>query len=166
MGVDKATMLSGGEPLAVRTARVLAAVCDPVIEVGPGVSGLRAVREDPPGGGPLAAFLAGVDALATAEPIMLVACDLPFLEEAVLRLVADHPGRGSAVPVVDGHKQYACARWSQAAIAAARIAFGDGDGAMRTLLAAGDFTLLPSDEHGRALADVDDDDDLRRLGLT
>ena len=166
MGVDKATMVVGGEALAVRTGRVLAAVCDPVVEVGRGASGLRAVREDPPGEGPLAAFLAGADALAVRVPVMLVACDLPFLDETVLRLVAEHAGEGSAVPVVDGHKQYACSCWSPDAIAAARVAFDGGDRAMKALLGARDYTLVPADAHARALADVDDQDDLRRLGLS
>jgi molybdopterin-guanine dinucleotide biosynthesis protein A len=36
MGSDKATILDGdGQPLAVRTANLLAAVADPVLEVGP-----------------------------------------------------------------------------------------------------------------------------------
>ena len=39
LGRDKATLMYQGETLAVRAARVLSEVCDPVIEVGPGVSG-------------------------------------------------------------------------------------------------------------------------------
>ena len=47
MGTDKARLVVDGETLAARSARVLAAVCEPVIEVGPGVSGLPAVEEEP-----------------------------------------------------------------------------------------------------------------------
>lgn len=46
MGADKALLEIGGRRLADRGASVLAAVCHPVLEVGPGVSGLPAVRED------------------------------------------------------------------------------------------------------------------------
>ena len=63
MGTDKARLVVNGETLAARSARVLTAVCDPVVEVGPGVSGLPAVLEEPPGAGPLVALLAGVGAL-------------------------------------------------------------------------------------------------------
>src|SRR6185436_50765 len=58
LGVDKATLVVDGESLARRAARRLAVVCDPVIETGDGVSGLRAVREEPAGAGPLAALAA------------------------------------------------------------------------------------------------------------
>ena len=44
MGTDKATIVVGGETLARRTARLLSAVCDPAVEVGPGASDLPAVR--------------------------------------------------------------------------------------------------------------------------
>jgi molybdopterin-guanine dinucleotide biosynthesis protein A len=165
MGRDKATILVDGEALARRTARVLTKVCDPVIEVGDGVTDLRSVCEAPRGGGPLAALLAGADALATDRPIVLVACDLPFIDVKVLRLVADHEGAGSVLPVVGARNQYACSRWSVAAIEAAREAFARGERAMRVMLDAGDVSLLPADQHARALADVDTPEDLRRVGL-
>ncbi len=58
MGFDKASMLVGGVACAARVAAVMQAVVADAVEVGPGVSGLRAVREDPPGGGPLVAVCA------------------------------------------------------------------------------------------------------------
>ena len=88
MGRDKATMVVRGEQLATRTARVLSAVCDPVVEVGRGVTELKCVREYPPGSGPLAALVAGADELAVDE-VLLLACDYPFIDEPVLRLLAD-----------------------------------------------------------------------------
>jgi molybdopterin-guanine dinucleotide biosynthesis protein A len=166
MGVDKATLVVRGEPLAIHAARVLTAICDPVIEVGAGVTGLRCVREEPPGGGPLAALLAGADALATDMPIVLLACDLPFIDETVVRMLVDDPGNGSVVPMVAGRKQYACSRWSPAAIASARVEFARGERAMRALLAAGDAAFVAADQNARALADVDTPADLARLGLS
>jgi molybdopterin-guanine dinucleotide biosynthesis protein A len=164
MGVDKATLAVNGEALAVRIARVLTAVAAPVVEVGPGVSGLPSVREEPAGAGPLAAVLAAVDALDGPHSLLVVACDLPFVDEAVLRELAEHPAPGSVVPVVEGAEQYACARWSEAAIMRARRAFAAGDTGLRALLEAGDATFVPGD--ARALADVDTPDDLERLGLS
>jgi molybdopterin-guanine dinucleotide biosynthesis protein A len=166
MGSDKATLIVNGEALARRAARVLEAVCDPVVEVGPGATRLRCVREHPPGEGPLAGFLAGAAAIGTEQPIVLLACDLPFVDKEFVRMLVAHCGTGSAVPIVDGHHQYACSCWSPAAIAAAREAFARGDRAMRALLGGGDATRVPADEFARALSDVDSPDDLVRLGLS
>jgi molybdopterin-guanine dinucleotide biosynthesis protein A len=160
MGRDKATLVVNGETLAIHAARVLAAVCDPVIEAGPGVSALRAVREAPAGSGPLAGMLAAYDALCADGPVVLLACDLPFITTRVLHALVAHPGAGSVVPVVDGREQYACARWSAAAVAAGR----DGS-ALRDLMRAGDATTIVIDDD-RALQDVDTPEDIRRLGLS
>jgi len=105
MATDKARIVWQGETLAARAARVLAAVCEPVIEVGSGATALPCVCEDPPGSGPLAALLAGARALGSSGPVMLLACDLPFVEPPVLALLAGRPGDGSVVPVVDGRLQ-------------------------------------------------------------
>jgi molybdopterin-guanine dinucleotide biosynthesis protein A len=166
MGADKATLVVGGEALARRAARVLTAACNPVIEVGSGVTGLPCVREEPSGEGPLAGFLAGADALASDAAVVLLACDLPFIDDAVVRMLVEHPGKGSVVPSVEGRKQYACSRWSPAAIASARAAFANGERAMRALLGAGDTTIVIADEYARQLVDVDTPDDLARLGLS
>jgi molybdopterin-guanine dinucleotide biosynthesis protein A len=165
MGTDKATLPLGDATFATRAAAVLATVCAPVVEVGPGVTGLRAVREDPVGSGPLAAFLAGVDALAAPGSVFLLACDLPFVDAVTLAAVADHAGAGSVVPVVAGRPQYACARWSAAAIAAGRAALGAGERALR-VLADVDAESLAADALAPLLADVDTPEDLRRLGLS
>ena len=166
MGTDKATLVVHGEILATRVARALGAVCDPVIEVGAGVTGLRAVREEPHGGGPLAAFLAGVDALGPADGFALLACDLPAIDEVTVRFVVEHPAAGSVVPTVGGTPQYACSRWTPAAVAGARAAFAAGERALGALLAAGDATLVAADARAVALADADRPEDLRRLGLS
>ena len=104
MGVDKATIEWRGETLAARGARVLGAVCDPVVEAGPGYTNLSAVREDPPGGGPLAALLAAADTLE-APTVVLLACDMPFVDEALLRLFASWPGEGSVAALAGGRLQ-------------------------------------------------------------
>jgi molybdopterin-guanine dinucleotide biosynthesis protein A len=166
LGADKATLMLGGETLAARSGRLLAAVCNPVIEVGSGASSLHSVREDPAGAGPLAAFLAGIDALAIDGPALLLGCDLPFIDEATVRCIVEHGASGSVVPIVATREQYACSRWSVAAIATARAAFANGARALGALTDAGDVVRLPADDRARELADVDTPDDAARLGVS
>jgi molybdopterin-guanine dinucleotide biosynthesis protein A len=167
MGTDKATLVIGGETLAVRAARVLASVCDPVIEVGPGVSGLRCTREAPPGGGPLAGLVAGAGALGTL-PVVLLACDMPFVDAPLLRLLADWPGEGTVVPVADGRFQYACARYGTSSIDEAAAALRRGPAGLRqatdtatTYLHDAWRSVAPP----HAFADLDTPADLERFGL-
>jgi len=169
MGTDKAQLVVNGETLAARSARVLADACDPVIEVGPGVSGLPAIQEDPPGAGPLVALLAGIGALGNPRVVVLLACDLPFVDASLLRLLVERPGTGTVIPVVDGRAQYACARYGPAALAAAVGALRAGDASLRSIAQSG-AELLDESQWGRvttarALADVDTPEDLERLGL-
>ena len=115
MGFDKASIRIGGVPCAARVAKVLRAVVAHAVEVGPGTSGLPAVREEPPGGGPLVAVCAGARVLeesGSTRPALVVACDLPLVTESVLRTLADWPGSRSVVPMIGGRPQPLCARWS------------------------------------------------------
>jgi molybdopterin-guanine dinucleotide biosynthesis protein A len=159
MGVDKARLVIGIEPLAVRAGRVLANVCNPVVEVGDGVSALPAIRESPIGAGPLVAFLAGVEHVQPADAVLLLACDLPEIDEATLRWIAEQPGVNTIIPTIAGAPQYACARYSRAATDAAR----NGARALAALADAGDAIYLAADEHTRALTDVDTPADVQRL---
>lgn len=170
MGTDKARLVLNGESLAARAARVLSTVCDPVVEVGPGVSGLPAVQEDPSGAGPLVALLAGVGALGRPRSVLLLACDMPFVEPPLLELLADRPGWGTVIPVVEGRFQYACARYGPAAFDAAQTSLRMGVSSLREL-ANSDCEYLTRAEWGavasvRSFADVDTPDDLVRLGLS
>jgi molybdopterin-guanine dinucleotide biosynthesis protein A len=166
LGTDKATIVFDGETLAARAARVLAVVCDPVVEVGPGVSGLRAVREDPPGAGPLAALVAGADALGRDAPVLLLACDMPFVDVALLELLATWPGEGTVVPVAGERVQYTCARYGTATLDRARTAMAEGGRALKQVVD-GAATLVDESQWRavaplHAFADVDTPDDLAR----
>src|SRR5262245_29958999 len=166
MGVDKATIEFRGETLAARAARVLTAVCAPVLEVGPGTSGLPSVREQPPGAGPLAALVAGARALDTNGPLLLLACDMPFVEPALLELLAAWPGRGTAVPVTRGRFQYACARYGAAALDEAEVSLQRGGRALKAACDS-DCAYVPESVWGRvapayALDDIDTPEDLAR----
>ncbi|MEU4472529.1 NTP transferase domain-containing protein [Micromonospora sp. NPDC023888] len=108
-GVDKPALPVGGRSMR---DRVLAAVSDatPRVLVGPAEEvpeGVRVTREDPPGGGPVAATAAG---LALLDPdtalVALLAADLPLLTRAAIgdlltHLTGDNPdaahaGQGAA----------------------------------------------------------------------
>ncbi len=173
MGFDKASLVVGGTPLAVRLGGVLAAVASPALEVGPGRSSLEAVSEEPPGGGPLVALVAGAVALRSrgvAGPVIVVACDMPHLTAQALAVLAAWPGDGSVVPVIGGAAQPLAARWSPADLASAARLVADGVRSMKALLAlatpqTADERAWPPGAAARAFADVDVPADLVWLGL-
>ena len=165
MGVPKATLLVDGEPIAARLARLLARVCTPALEVGPGYSELRRVEDEHPGMGPLAALVAGADAAGGSGPVLLVACDLPFVGEGLLSRLVTWPGTGTVVPVDrDGMLQPVCARYSHDAIRRARERLADGERSLRAVLGGVDVTRV-EDVDDRELVDVDTPEDARRWGI-
>jgi molybdenum cofactor guanylyltransferase len=173
LGVDKASLVLDGVTLAVRAANVLGEVCAPVIEVGPGHSGLPAVREDPPGAGPLAALATGADELARrgdAGPVILLAVDLPLVRSPLLTFLRDWPGAPTAVPVVGGRVQLVSARYGPEALVAARSLLEGGVSSLRALLDVVDHDLVDEREWGPVatadhFADVDTPADAARLGI-
>jgi molybdopterin-guanine dinucleotide biosynthesis protein A len=174
MGTDKATMLVEGIPNAARIARVLRGVVHPAIEVGPGVSGLASVAENPPGSGPLMAVAAGGHALRVSGhrgPVVVMACDLPAVSERSVAMLAHWPGDTSIVPVVDGIPQPLFARWSGEALMAATELAGSGARSMRVLLELpgllfADEASWPPGVEARCFFDVDSPEDLERLELS
>jgi molybdopterin-guanine dinucleotide biosynthesis protein A len=173
MGFDKAAMLVEGRASAARVAAALSAVARPVLEVGPGRSGLPAVSERPPGSGPLAAIAAGWRALTQrghGGPVLVLACDLPLVDENVLRLLADWPTTASVVPVVAGRDQPLCARWSAADLGMVEGMVAHGERSLRGLLSRPGVVRLDEGDWGRSLsalafADVDSPADADALGV-
>lgn len=171
MGIDKALLEVDGRRLAERGASVLAAVCEPVLEVGPGVSGLPAVREDPPGQGPLAALGAGLAELARLGhdgPVVALAVDMPFAGVDLLRLLAERPGPATAVPVAGGEPQPLCARYGPEARAAVPRLLAAGERSLRALLAVVEVGWVPPAEWEPvggpdAFRDLDTPEDLAGL---
>ncbi|MFM7060313.1 MAG: molybdenum cofactor guanylyltransferase [Actinomycetes bacterium] len=171
MGTPKAAIEVDGETLAVRTARVLTSVCDPVIEVGPGYTELPVVREDPPGEGPLAAFVAGSAHLSAGIPILMVACDLPDLDPTLLRVLAEHPGTGGVIPESEGRLQTLCARYGVEARRVAPELLATGARSLRALLDASEHEVLLEDAWSRMVTadtfhDLDTPEDLARFRST
>jgi molybdopterin-guanine dinucleotide biosynthesis protein A len=173
LGRDKATLVVHGERLADRGARVLRAACDPVLEVGPGVSDLPAVREEPPGTGPLAALAAGGAELARRGhdgAVILLGVDLAFVEPPLLELLATAPGGGIVVPVRAGRRQTCCARYGRAALDTAAELLARGERSLHALLDASPVLDVAEGEWRavappHALDDLDTPDDLARFGL-
>jgi molybdopterin-guanine dinucleotide biosynthesis protein A len=100
-GRDKAALVLGGRTLL---DRVLAAAPDgPAVVVGPPRRTGRAasfVREQPPGGGPLAALAAGLAHVRTPW-VLLLAADLPFLTAAAVAALRDAVAGHDAAMAVD-----------------------------------------------------------------
>ena len=173
-GSDKAGITVNGRTLGARSAEVLSAVCAPVLEVGPAVTVLSAVREEPPGGGPLAAVAAGWGELQRSGwtgATIVMAIDLPLVSRDFLRWLAAYPATGSAatvVPYVDDRAQPLCARYSADAMTTAARLVAEGRRAMRDLLDVIAITRVVSQDW-RAVAaadvvtDIDTPDDLARI---
>lgn len=175
LGVDKSTLVLDGETLAGRAARVLAALCERVLEVGPGVTELHAVRETPAGAGPLAALAAGSATLAASGAItsvVLLACDLPWVEPVLDALVAvaldDLPTIVAVVPVDDdGRRQYVCARYGPSALLRASTLVAAGERSLRGLVESfPSNAIMELDGFAAgAFADIDGPDDARAAGI-
>jgi molybdopterin-guanine dinucleotide biosynthesis protein A len=174
MGVSKATMKIDGVPAAARVMRLLTRVVDPVIEVGTGITGMRSIREEPPNGGPLAAMVAGgrhLRELGQTDLVLVVACDLPLVNEAVFRMLAGWPGTSSVVPIVDGVANPLCARWSIDDLAAGEQLLLGGFRSVQELIERCDITFVekgewPPEVREDLMTDADTPDEMDRLGVS
>jgi molybdenum cofactor guanylyltransferase len=87
MGQPKQHLLLGSETMLARQVRLLRSVCRPVSVVGPGVglasSEVEFLADAFPGRGPLGGIHAAL-AAARTEFSLIVACDMPFLEQRFL----------------------------------------------------------------------------------
>ncbi|MBQ1031115.1 NTP transferase domain-containing protein [Micromonospora sp. C97] len=135
-GVDKPALPVGGRPMR---DRVLAAVADatPRVLVGAaqGVpAGVRVVREDPPGGGPVPAAAAG---LALLDPdtalVALLAGDLPLLTRAAISDLLNHFDGESARTEPAGDRSASAPPPSGGERGPDGVCFVDGDGRRQSL---------------------------------
>jgi molybdenum cofactor guanylyltransferase len=97
MGQDKAALAVDGETLAARAARRLLGVC-PRVAIADGgrglVPGLPSLP-DAPAAGPAAGILGAARAWP-GHPLLVLACDLPRVSEALLRELVRCPPWGDA----------------------------------------------------------------------
>jgi molybdenum cofactor guanylyltransferase len=181
-GADKPSLVVGGRTLASAVVSAVAEAAQ-VIVVGPPrqelralrPGGLRFVREEPPGAGPVPALRRGI-AEVSAPWVAVLAADLPFLRAADLRrLRAAGGGTGRGVPrtavrplcgaiLVDdgGRPQWLASYWRTADL---RAAAGTYQGqSLRGLLAPlRPAAVRPGPDSGAPppWLDCDTDDDLR-----
>lgn len=169
MGADKSRSTVGGIPMGARAGRALLQSASPVLAVGPDPGlGLTTVEDSRMG--PLAALAAGMRWLADGGftgPVLLVACDLPFLTPELLNLVAGELGSDSqaAVPVAEGRLQPLAACYAPGVLAVAEALVAAGRLSMTALLAELKVCRVEPQTWGimadpGALADVDTPADL------
>ncbi|CAL9490963.1 MULTISPECIES: NTP transferase domain-containing protein [unclassified Streptomyces] len=109
-GADKPAVRVGGRPLLDRVLAACADARTTVVVAGPRPTArpVTWAREDPPGGGPLAALDAGLRHV-TAEHVVLLSADLPFLDGRTVAALLDALRRGAADGVLltdsDGRDQ-------------------------------------------------------------
>jgi molybdopterin-guanine dinucleotide biosynthesis protein A len=149
-GVAKPQLRVGASTLLDRT---VAAVRDAglVVVVGPvqPVAGdVLFCREQPPGGGPVAAIAAGVPG-TRADVVVVLAADLPWIAPAVPALVAAVPPDGVALLAdQDGRANYLAAAWRRAALLRSLAEVGDPAGLPARALAARVDQVLLRDPAG------------------
>ena len=169
-GADKAALELAGATLLERALAATAAASD-VVVVGEPVPTTRPVtwtREDPPGGGPAAGLLAGLDALSRHELVAVLAVDMPQVAPVTFsRLLdavrGDLTADGALLLDHRGRRQQLCAVYRRVALARTRPpARRDEHGlAVRRLL--GPLRLVEVPAVGGEARDVDTWEDLRDL---
>jgi molybdopterin-guanine dinucleotide biosynthesis protein A len=112
-GIDKGSVEHAGRTLLELVLASVAGAAEVVVvgDPAPTTRPVTFVREDPPFGGPVAALVAGVGALAPAGPgqVAVLAVDMPLLAPATIdRLRAAAASRDGAFLVApDGRRQLA-----------------------------------------------------------
>lgn len=96
-GEDKPGVRVGGRTLLDRVLAACADATRTVVVAGPRPTArpVEWAREDPPGGGPLAALDAGLR-LTEAPHVLVLSADVPFLEEKTVRRLLDTLRTGAA----------------------------------------------------------------------
>lgn len=171
-GTDKAAVVVGGASMLDRVLAAARPVADPLVVVGPSratsVAGVRFVVEDAPGGGPVPAVAAGLEAVAPADDdaIVLLAVDQPLLttaavNELLARLTADDRPSAVAAAGPDGAPNPLLAVYRAGALRAAVVAAGPDLAGARaaSLLPAGTVTV---ELDAGATTNVNRPDDLAR----
>ncbi|MCH7797983.1 MAG: molybdenum cofactor guanylyltransferase [Planctomycetes bacterium] len=161
MGVDKASLVFGGRTLLQRTVDALAEVVDEIVVVrSPGQElpellsplPVRVVQDAVEGEGPLVGIAAGLRG-ATAPVSLVVACDMPFLQPVLLRLLAERAaaGRRFVVPVDAEGPQPLCSAFRREALKVVQEHIDAGD--RKIMSVAGDLDVDRVSPHEWAAAD-------------
>jgi molybdopterin-guanine dinucleotide biosynthesis protein A len=168
-GVDKPMTPVAGTPMLARVVDAVAAART-IVVVGPrrqvALFGhhLQWIREDPPGGGPVAALAAGMSVFREPSPLVVVlAADLPFVATALPHLLAAAAGPDvdGAMLVDDGGRDQPLAAAYRRDVLLRQLATlpSTTGAAARDLVRSMDLVRVPG---GDAAFDCDTWDDLRR----
>lgn len=169
MGQDKAGLLLDGATLLQRVSAsvqasfplVMVSVRQPRAEVA-----LPQVSDAESNGGPLAGLVAGLAQVATPW-MFAVACDMPFIQSAVIAYMATlRDNHEAVVPMVAGHPQPLFAFYAKAALPTMRAMLATGEKRVRTVLEQLDVRyvneaeLRDHDPQFRSFFDLDTPQDL------
>ena len=138
MGSDKASLLLGEQTLLQRVIATMQKIFPQVIisvrQHRPEIY-LPQVCDEQFAGGPLAGLAAGLGHITTPWAFV-VACDMPFVETAVVELLGQYRGKCQAVvPVVQGHPQPLAAFYARSGLGAIRAHLaGGGKKSLRAVL--------------------------------
>ncbi len=166
-GCDKALLEVGGVPLLDRVLLATDGAANTVV-VGPPRATVRPVRwtrEEPAGGGPVAALAAGLVHI-TSDLVLLLAADLPFLDLVTTELLcAPLPaGQVGRLLVDESRPQWLCGAWRTDALREALVGIVVDGARLRDVLSPLAALRVQSPEGAGPppWTDVDTEDDLRR----
>ncbi|MFF9604397.1 NTP transferase domain-containing protein [Streptomyces sp. NPDC014684] len=137
-GADKPALRVGGRALLDRVLTACAGAATTVVVAGarPTARPVRWAREEPAGGGPVAALEAGLR-LTTAEYTAVLSADLPFLEAATVRRLLtalwDTGADGALLTDAEGRDQPLVAAYRTAALRRELAALAAGHGGLTGL---------------------------------
>jgi molybdenum cofactor guanylyltransferase len=174
-GSDKPSVDVAGRSMRDRVLDALAAA-DPTVVVGGNAkvpAGVGYTREEPAGGGPVAAVAAGLAMAGNdAAEVAVVAGDLPLLTADAVGVLRRHLSTADGALFVDrdGRRQLLCGVWRAESLRrrVADMTSGPGEGmrgpSMRALLEPLNTVEVQWTEDGPPpWFDCDTDDDLRRV---
>ena len=152
IGADKAVLEFGGRTLLeITVERLLEITDDVVVACGRGRRAgwpelsVPLVVDGVDNRGPLAGLAAGLNAISH-EAAVVVACDMPFLNPALLKHIADRLDTHDAlVPEVGGREHPLHGAYSKRCLPAVEVLLARG-GSMRDLLDAVGTSVMPEDE--------------------
>jgi molybdopterin-guanine dinucleotide biosynthesis protein A len=143
MGQDKASLVFGDETLLARSIRLVGSVADEVLVVARVSQGgsdpflglpVPVVFDPIEDLGPLAGIAAGLEASRT-ELNLIVACDMPLVNPAVLRRLLDLREEADiCLAVIDGHASPLCAVYRRGVAITAQAMLDSGERRVMTLL--------------------------------
>lgn len=154
MGTDKASLQFEGRTLLARALDLLRALTPEVRIVGPAAKFApygRVIEDVYPGRGPLAGIHAALSA-STTELNLILAVDLPFATEALLRFIVEQARAADAVvtvPRIAGGYQPLCAVYRRAFVPLAQAALEAGRNKIDALFAGTTTRILGEPELSR-----------------